>query len=51
MYIIEFFFHFIISDIFVELFIGLLYKYRKEEYFSNIGEFFNNLRNYRCLYP
>ena len=49
--LLNFFFHFIISDIFVELFIGLLYKYRKEEYFSNIGEFFNNLRNYRCLYP
>ena len=48
---LNFLFNFIISDIFIELFIGLIFKFRNEEYFSNIGTFFNNLRNFRCLYP
>ena len=49
--LLNFLFNFIISDIFIELFIGLIYKFRNEQHFSKIGEFFNNLRNYRCLYP
>ena len=42
---------FIIFEVLIELFIGLLFYFRKVKCINKIAEFLNFLRNYRCLWP
>ena len=49
---IAFFMDFVIFEVLMEVFVGLFYiKRKKVSCMRVIGEFFNQVRNYRCLSP